>query len=139
MRIPRIGLDSATIGVGVSDGYYDVPWFSVGHHVDSVNPGEPGNSIFNGHVLTIGAGRVFHDLNQLTPGDALFIYTATYRTGWAVVATYAVPDGDNSFLDQTVEPQVSLYTCTGTFDVVERSYAERLVVIAQLQEIVERT
>src|ERR1700738_4085391 len=27
MRIPRIDVDSATVDVGVSGGYYDVPWF----------------------------------------------------------------------------------------------------------------
>jgi LPXTG-site transpeptidase (sortase) family protein len=133
-----IGVDGATLDVDVTDGYYDVPCFDVGHHADSANPGDPGNSIFNGHVLTIDAGRVFYRLNQLAPGDAVFVYTAAYRTGWAVVSAFAVLDGDNTFLEQTSDPQLTLYTCTGTFDPIERTFAERFVVVGGLQEIVPR-
>lgn len=138
MRIPRIGVDSASVDVGVTNGYYDVPWFDVGHHADSADPGGPGNSIFNGHVLTIDAGRVFYDLKELTPGDAVFVYTAAYRTGWAVVSTFAVPDGDDTFLAQTSAPLLTLYTCTGTFSPLESSYDERLVVVGELVEVVPR-
>ncbi|HEV7666627.1 MAG TPA: class F sortase [Chloroflexota bacterium] len=139
MRIPRIGVDSATVDVGVINGYYDVPWFDVGHHADSVHPGEPGNSVFNGHVLTIGAGRVFYRLHELEPGDAVFVYTAAYRTGWAVVSALAFADGDDSFLMTTSnDPQLTLYTCTGAFNPLERSYAQRLVVMAELVEVIPR-
>jgi LPXTG-site transpeptidase (sortase) family protein len=138
MRIPRIHVDSATVDVGVTDGYYDVPWFDIGHHADSANPGQPGNSIFNGHVLTIDAGRVFYRLNELAPGDAVFVYTAAYRSGWEVVAVFAVPDGDNRFLEPTSDPQLTLYTCTGAFNPIERMFAERLVVVGELQELVPR-
>jgi LPXTG-site transpeptidase (sortase) family protein len=139
IRVPRIDLNSATVDVGVVDGYYDVPWFDVGHHADSANPGQPGNSIFNGHVLTMNAGRVFYRLNALAPGDAVFVYTPAYRTGWSVTSTFAVTDDDSSFLEQTDQPRVTLYTCTGQFNFLERSYAERLVVVCQLEEVVPRT
>ena len=138
MRIPSIGVDSATVDVGVTDGYYDVPWFDVGHHADSANPGDPGNSIFNGHVLTIDAGRVFYRLDQLAPGDALFVYTPAYRTGWAVVSTFAVTSDDTSFLQPTDNPQLTLYTCTGAFNPIERTFAERQVVVCELIEVVPR-
>src|SRR5690349_2128797 len=59
MRIPSIEVDSHISEVDVIGGYYDVPWFDVGHHIDSANPGDLGNSIFNGHVVTINAGEVF--------------------------------------------------------------------------------
>src|SRR5579871_2169687 len=108
MRIPSIGVDSATVDVGVTDGYYDVPWFDVGHHVDSANPGDPGNSIFNGHVLTINAGHVFEHLKDLQPGDAVYLYSDTFRTDWAVAQVYAVSDTDNSFLAPTTEPRLTL-------------------------------
>src|SRR5438105_7906431 len=79
MRIPRIGVDAHISDVPISGGYYDVPWFDVGHHVDSHDPGEPGNSIFNGHVVTINAGQVFRHLDQLVEGDAVYVYTPAYR------------------------------------------------------------
>ena len=132
MRIPRIAVDSRVSDVGIVNGYYDVPWFDVGHHIDSHNPGEVGNSIFNGHVLTINAGQVFHRLHELQPTDAVYVYTPSYRLDWVVEDVFSVPDGDYDFLQDTDDPRITLYTCTGQFNPVERSYAERLVAIGQL-------
>ncbi len=132
MRIPKIGVDSAISDVGITNGFYDVPWFDVGHHFDSHNPGEFGNSIYNGHVVTIDAGDVFHHLDQLEPGDAIYIYTPGYRLDWAVSDAFPVAQDDNSFLADVAERRVTLYTCTGQFNPIERSYAQRLVVIGQM-------
>jgi LPXTG-site transpeptidase (sortase) family protein len=132
MRIPSIEVDAHISDVGVVGGYYDVPWFDIGHHVDSANPGELGNSIFNGHVVTINAGEVFRRLHELRPGDAVYAYTPDYRLDWVVTDVSAVPQDDNSFLDDTETPRLTLYTCTGQFNPIERSYAERLVAIGQL-------
>ena len=139
MRIPRVGVDAHVSDIGISDGYYDVPWFDVGHHVDSHPPGEPGNSIFNGHVATLNAGEVFRRLNELTSGDAAYVYTAQYRLDWAVQDVFSVAAEDNSFLLDTAEPRLTLYTCTGRFNPIERSFAERLVVVAQLVDAVSRS
>jgi LPXTG-site transpeptidase (sortase) family protein len=139
MRIPRVGVDAHVSDIGISDGYYDVPWFDVGHHVDSHPPGEPGNSIFNGHVATLNAGEVFRRLNELTSGDAAYVYTAQYRLDWAVQDVFSVAAEDNSFLLDTTEPRLTLYTCTGRFNPIERSFAERLVVVAQLVDAVSRS
>jgi len=132
MRIPSIGVDSQVTDVGIVDGFYDVPWFDVGHHADSHNPGDLGNCIFNGHVATINAGEVFRRLDELQRGDAVYVYTPAYRLDWVVTDTFPVDQDDNSFLDDTTQPRVTLYTCTGQFNPIERSYAERLVVTAQL-------
>jgi LPXTG-site transpeptidase (sortase) family protein len=139
MRIPKIGVDSHITDVGITDGFYDVPWFDIGHHVDSHNPGEFGNSIFNGHVVTINAGDVFRHLDQLVAGDAVYVYTQSYRLDWAVSDTFSVAQDDNSFLEDSSERRVTLYTCTGQFNPLERSYAERLVVTAQLVSLSVRT
>jgi LPXTG-site transpeptidase (sortase) family protein len=132
MRIPRIEVDSHISDVGVTSGYYDVPWFDVGHHADSVNPGELGNSIYNGHVVTINAGEVFRRLHELQPSDAVYIYTPDYRLDWVVTDVFSVSQDDNSFLDATATPRITLYTCTGDFNPIERNYAERLVAVGQL-------
>jgi LPXTG-site transpeptidase (sortase) family protein len=132
MRIPRIGVDSHVSDVGIVNGFYDVPWFDIGHHNDSANPGEFGNSIFNGHVVTINAGDVFRRLHELTPGDAVYAYTPDYRLDWVVTDLFSVGQDDNSFLDPTEVPRLTLYTCTGDFNAIERNYAERLVAVAQL-------
>ena len=138
MRIPRIGVDSNVADVGVEGAEYGVPWFAVGHHADSANPGERGNSVFNGHVLTIHAGRVFERLHELQPGDAVYVYTPTHRTDWVVETVFAVSDGDNSFIQPTSDTRISLYTCTGTFNPLEQNYSERLVVVGRLVQAVPR-
>lgn len=139
MRIPKIGVDSAVTDVGISDGFYDVPWFDIGHHFDSHNPGELGNSIFNGHVVTINAGEVFRQLDQLQSGDAIYVYTPGYRLDWAVSDAFSVAQDDDSFLADVAERRVTLYTCTGQFNAVERNYAERLVVIGHLVSVSVRS
>ncbi|MBV9579109.1 MAG: sortase, partial [Chloroflexi bacterium] len=139
MRIPTIGVDSHITDVGVVDGFYDVPWFDIGHHADSHNPGEAGNCIFNGHVATINAGEVFRHLDQLQRGDAIYVYTPAYRLDWVVTDSFPVDQDDNSFLDDTPEAQVTLYTCTGEFNPIERSFAQRLVVTAQWVQVGLRT
>lgn len=139
MRIPKIGVDSAVSDVGITNGFYDVPWFDIGHHFDSHNPGEFGNSIFNGHVVTINAGDVFRQLDQLQAGDAIYIYTAGYRLDWAVSGTFSVAQDDNSFLTDVAERRVTLYTCTGQFNPIERSYAQRLVVVGQMVSLSVRS
>jgi LPXTG-site transpeptidase (sortase) family protein len=135
MRIPSIGVDSHISDVGVVDGYYDVPWFDIGHHADSHNPGDVGNAVFNGHVVTINAGEVFRQLDQVQQGDAIYLYTPSYRLDWVTTATFPVDQHDSSFLEDTAEPRVTLYTCTGQFNPIERNYAQRLVVSALLVNI----
>src|SRR5207302_3128448 len=98
MRVPRIGVDGHISDVTIIDGYYDVPWFDVGHHVDSHAPGEPGNSIFNGHVVTINAGEVFRHLGQLIGGDAVYVYTPMYRLDWVVTDIFSVAAEDGTLL-----------------------------------------
>lgn len=132
MRIPIIGVDSAVSDVKVVDGFYDVPWFDVGHHADSPSPGDAGNSIFDGHVLTINAGRVFYRLHELQPGDAVYMYSPMYRTDWVVTDTFAAVSDDSSFLAQTGVPQVTLYTCSGDYNPLEQSFSQRMVVVGTL-------
>ena len=139
MRIPRIRVDAHVSDVPITGGYYDVPWFDVGHHVDSHDPGEPGNSIFNGHVVTINAGQVFRHLDQLVEGDAVYVYTPAYRLDWVVTDVFSVSAEDSTFLQDTDAPRITLYTCSGQFNPIERSYAERLVVFGELVNVVHRT
>jgi LPXTG-site transpeptidase (sortase) family protein len=138
MRIPGIGIDAHISDVTITGGYHDVPWFDVGHYVDSHHPGEPGNSIFNGHV-TIEAGQVFRHLDQLVEGDAVFVYTPAYRLDWVVTDMFSVSAEDSTFLQDTDEARMTLYTCGGQFNPIERSYAQRLLVLGELDNVVHRT
>jgi hypothetical protein len=44
-----------------------------------------------------------------------------------ITRVFSESQTDNSFLTDTDEPRITLYTCTGQFNPLERSYAERLV------------
>lgn len=138
LRIPRIDLTSQVVDVGVVAEEYDVPWLEVGHHFDSVQPGEPGNSVLNGHVDTINSGRIFERLNELEPGDAVYTYSADYRLDWVVVEVYSTPYEDDAFLYDYGETLLTLYTCTGFFNPFTQNYSERFVVHAMLVQAVPR-
>lgn len=135
IRIPRIGVDSPVSDVGVQNGEYGVPWWEVGRHADSANPGAVGNSIYNGHVDTINAGRVFARLQELTIGDAIYIYTPTHRLDWYVAETMTVPNTNNDFIRPTKDARVTLYTCTGYFNPFEQNFSDRLVVVGKFMNL----
>ncbi len=79
--IPAIDLE-ATIVVARSIDYeyqgqsattWQVPnWFAVGWHENSAPPGEPGNTVLNGHRNIYGS--VFRDLGELEIGDEIIVY-----------------------------------------------------------------
>ncbi len=138
IEIPSIGVNSRVMPVWPRDGVYTVPSWDVGHHADSADPGEWGNSVYVGHVETISAGRVFARLADLRPGDAVYVYTKRYRFDWAVTDVRTVPNSDTSFFRQTPDARITLYTCTGWFDPTTRDYSERLVVTGRLVRFVPR-
>ena len=138
MTIPRIGVDAPVMEMGLQGGEYQVPSFDVGHHADSANPGQPGNSIYNGHLQTINAGHVFARLHELRPGDVVYVYTASYRFDWVVEASHTVRNSDRGFLQPTAEPRLTLYTCAGTFNLRTRDYTHRRVVVGRLAQVAAR-
>ncbi|HLI27257.1 MAG TPA: class F sortase [Chloroflexota bacterium] len=138
MEIPRINVRSSVMALPPKDGEYQVPSFDVGYHADSARMGEVGNAIFNGHLETIDAGRVFARLHELAPGDAIYVYTATHRFDWVVQEVRLVPNTDRSFLLPTTDTRITLYTCAGQFDLRTRDYTHRLVVTGKLVRVSPR-
>jgi LPXTG-site transpeptidase (sortase) family protein len=138
LEISRIQVDAPVVQMGVEGGEYQVPSFDVGHHADSARPGEPGNSIYNGHLQTINAGRVFARLHELRPGDAIRVYTRTHRVDWVVEDVRTVPNTELSFLQPSAAPRITLYTCEGTFDLRTRDYTHRRVVVGKLTGVTAR-
>ena len=133
MTIPRIGVDSRVVEVSLlANGEFQAPAFSVGHHVSSPEPGQPGNSVFAGHLTSINAGRVFARLRELRPGDAIYVYSQAYRLDWTVAGVRTVPNTDSSFIFTTGDTRITLYTCAGQFLPLSQDYSHRLVVTAQL-------
>jgi LPXTG-site transpeptidase (sortase) family protein len=139
LEIARIQVDAPVVEMGVEGGEYQVPSFDVGHHADSARPGELGNSIYNGHLQTINAGRVFARLHELRVGDPIRVYTRTHRVDWVVEAVRTVPNTEQSFLQPSTVPRITLYTCEGTFDLRTRDYTHRRVVVGKLVEVTARS
>jgi sortase A len=123
IRIPKIGVTKAVVeGVGVPD-LRKGP----GHYPDTPLPGQPGNAAIAGHRTTYGAP--FYNLDQLKPGDPIFITT---RTGanieYDVVKTDVVRPDDVSVVAPTTDNRLTLTTCNPRY-----SAAQRLAVVASLK------
>jgi LPXTG-site transpeptidase (sortase) family protein len=132
MTIPGIGVDSSILSVGIEGGHYVAPAWDVGYQNDSVHPGLPGNSVYNGHLETINAGHVFARLREVKPGDAIYVYTHLYRTTWVVEQTGNVANEATWFLAPTEDTRLTLYTCEGQFLPLTRDFNQRRVVVARL-------
>jgi LPXTG-site transpeptidase (sortase) family protein len=139
LSIPRIGVNSAVSPVWLSGGEYQVPSYNVGYHADSAEPGQAGNAVFDGHLTTINAGRVFGRLQELRPGDAVYVYTSTHRLDWVVKSAGLVPNADYSFILPTGDTRITLYTCGGRWVPLARDYSHRLVVVGGLVRVAPRS
>lgn len=120
--IPKIGVDKFVVeGVSESDLRR-----GPGHYPNTPMPGEVGNSAIAGHRTTYGAP--FFDLNELAPGDDIFLTnTDGQRFDYKVTSSKVVSPGDTSVLDPTPFAQLTLTTCNPRF-----SASSRLIVFARL-------
>ncbi len=85
-----------------------------------------------GHLDHLIEGWVFARLKEVNPGDMVYLFTATHRTEWVVTEKKLLQRPDSSFLDDTTEPRITLYTCGGTLDWATQSYSGWLVVTGAL-------
>src|SRR5690606_38524134 len=110
-----------------------------GWFVDSVKPGDKGLSIIDGHVRGRSKPGVFERLDQVKEGDEIII---TFGNGsqkrFMVFATKTVPETEAAghLFEQhsDISSQLNLITCTGQYDAGSRTYADRVIVMAQLVE-----
>ena len=136
--IPRIGVNSRVSDVTAPWGEYQIPAHAVGFHADSAEPGQ-GNSVFNGHLTSLNAGRVFARLHELRAGDAVYVYTDTHRLDWVVHGWTAVEYTEDSFIDPSDDVRITLYTCTGQYIPIYDNYTHRLVVVGGLVSVNARS
>ena len=120
--IPKIGLDDVfTEGVGEAQ-LQGGP----GHYPGTSLPGQAGNAAIAGHRTTYAAP--FYNLNELSPGDPIFVLTTQGLFRYNVVSQTAVLPTDVTVLNQTADNQLTLTTCNPRY-----SAAQRLVVVADMQ------
>lgn len=119
--IPKIGVDKIVVeGVELAD-LQKGP----GHYPRTPFPGEPGNAAIAGHRTTYGAP--FYRLNELAPGDDIFVTTAAGNFRYQVTDSKVVSPDDVSVLDPTPDNRLTLTTCNPRF-----SATQRLVVVSKL-------
>jgi sortase A len=125
--IPKIDLDIPVLPVGVktvrAGGQERVIWDDVpdagAFHSTSAYPGQPGNTVINGHRDI--QGSVFRHLNKLDVGDEIVLYVGDVAYPYRVTETLIVPETFASaqqraenmkLISYMPEERLTLVTCT---------------------------
>jgi sortase A len=127
LSIPSIGLNIPVVPVGVKTindiGGSRVVWADVPNagafHETSAYPGNPGNTVINGHRDILGS--VFRDLNKVTVGDEIKVYVDDVEYPYTVTERLIVPEAFASarqreenlrLIGYMPEERLTLITCT---------------------------
>jgi sortase A len=120
LSIPKIGLLDAIVE-GVGEAQLEQ---GPGHYPGTPLPGEPGNVAIAGHRTTYA--HPFYNLNELSPGDSIYILTEQGFFHYKVADTQVVAPTDVSVLATVANRStLTLTTCNPRY-----SAATRLVVTA---------
>jgi len=134
----RVDADVQDVGVGrsgnmaVPSNYSDVGWYRYG-----TVPGQTGSAVIDGHVDNgFGLPAVFNRINELQPGDSIYVVTETGRELHFVVeeiGSYAVDAVPlETLFNRADRPRLNLITCEGTWIPEKKMYDGRFVVYAVL-------
>ena len=127
LSIPKISLDIPVVPVGVKTindvGGARVVWADVPNagafHQTSAYPGNPGNTVINGHRDILGS--VFRNLNKVDVGDEIKLYVGDTEYLYYVTETLVVPEAFAStgqrqenlrLIGYLPEERLTLVTCT---------------------------
>ena len=120
LSIPKIGLNDAIVE-GVGEGELQQ---GPGHYPGTSLPGQPGNVAIAGHRTTYA--HPFYNLNELAPGDPIYILTDQGLFRYKVTGTQIVSPTDTAVLTSaSSSPTLTLTTCNPRY-----SAATRMVVTA---------
>ncbi len=139
VQVPSVGLSSSLVDIGVDDAGALVPpadfgqagWFAAGPA-----PGAVGPAVLAGHVDSRSGPAVFYRLEDIAPGARVLVGRddgSTLVFGVTRVAQYPKSAfATAEVYGPTVDAELRLITCGGTFDRSRRSYTDNIVVYAQL-------
>lgn len=105
MVIPAINVDDPVVQ---GDGW-DQLKKGIAQHLDTADPGQPGNLVVAAHNDIFG--EIFRDLDQLKPGDQIQVYTAAEKFVYTITGTRIVEPDEVSVMDPTVSPTLTLISC----------------------------
>ncbi len=139
LLIPEIGVDSVLMELGLqADGSLEVPssGFPAGWFTGAPAPGATGPAVMAGHVDWEGEPGVFYDLRALEPADRITVLRADGSSVVFAVTSVEQFDKDRFPTDAVYgdldHAGLRLITCGGSFDPAARSYADNIVVFADL-------
>jgi sortase (surface protein transpeptidase) len=144
VEIPRIGVSSGLRKLGKKeDGTVNVdpdalPWGVAGWYTGSPRPGDPGSAVIMGHVDSKASGpAVFYRLRELRPGDQIQVTRADGSVvRFAVDRTAQYPKANfptDEVYYPTLQSELRLVTCGGTFDNISGHYRSNIIVFAKLE------
>jgi sortase A len=125
---PSIGLDAPVVFSELRAGEWQVPKFVAGHLQGTALPGAGGNVVLSGHNQSLTSGNVFADIEKLRTGDEVVLRTNAGEAKYRVAGRNVVKNDDVSVVRAGPTEEVTLITCTGTFNVLEQDYSHRVVV-----------
>lgn len=130
LEIPALGISVPVEQVpsAIIDGVWQwpVPAHSAAHHLGTANPGEPGNIVLSGHVVTNDGPGVFAPLLQAAPGHEITLRSDAGTFTYRVESVTVVPETDTSVFLQVPSERLTLITC-----VPDGVYNDRVVVVAR--------
>lgn len=121
--IPAIELDTPVKEVTIENGVWQVAEYAAGYHRGTARPGTVGNTVISGHKGLYGG--VFARLEELRPGDEIFLYAGPHLYRYIVEEKKSVWPHQVEVMAQTARPILTLITCTA-YD------TQRLIVVARL-------
>jgi sortase A len=121
IRIPAIGVDAPIVQ---GDGWEQLK-MGVAQRIGTGNPGEQGNIVLSAHDDIYG--EIFRYLNQLQPGDRVFLQTLNKEFAYEVLYSDIVEPTDVSAMLPSRDPIVTLISCYPYL-----VNTQRIVVIARL-------
>jgi LPXTG-site transpeptidase (sortase) family protein len=100
------------------------------HWPNAGSPATGGNTVLIGHRFTYTNPRgVFYFLNKVSLGDLIGVYWNSKQYLYKVVSTQVVQPNDKAVENNTVNPELTLFTCTPLL-----LPKDRLVVVADLEK-----
>ena len=123
VRIPAIQVDHPAVQ---GDDWENLKR-GIGHRIGSANPGERGNMVLSAHNDIYG--EIFRHLDQLRPGDEVFVHTNSEVFRYVVRETRVVPPTEVSVMAPTQGPTLTLISCYPYL-----VNTERIVVFGDLDE-----
>ncbi|PLS80855.1 class F sortase [Candidatus Saccharibacteria bacterium] len=144
LSIPAADVSSDMLHVGKDqDGQIEVPsgdfYNFAAWYKSSPTPGQAGASVIIGHVDSIDGASVFYKIEQLNPGDEIYVQREDGRQAVFTVDAVKQYEQDNFpaetvYLSNENRAELRLITCGGAFSETEGKYQKNTVVFATLKE-----